>query len=163
MRIYGTIGVTGASVRPLPVLACPELAARVLPSSPRCPPRLLGGWAAHLGALACYTLAARLSFPVPDDSPDASCYVLSQSLQLLTIVVATFLPHPQNRLPGESQKIDRLMEKFAERFVVCNPGSFKSADVAYVLAYSVIMLNTDQHNPQVKNRMTKVGIGLWCG
>ena len=42
------------------------------------------------------------------------------------------------------------MEKFAERFVKCNPGSFKSADVAYVLAYSVIMLNTDAHNPQVR-------------
>lgn len=53
------------------------------------------------------------------------------------------------RLPGEAQKIDRLMEKFAERFVCCNPESFKSADVAYVLAYSVIMLNTDAHNTQV--------------
>lgn len=57
------------------------------------------------------------------------------------------------RLPGEAQKIDRLMEKFAERFVSCNPGSFKSADVAYVLAYSVIMLNTDAHNPQVRNEL----------
>lgn len=28
-------------------------------------------------------------------------------------------------------------------------------DTAYVLAYSVIMLNTDAHNPQVKKRMTK--------
>lgn len=42
------------------------------------------------------------------------------------------------------------MEKFAERFVKCNPGSFKAADVAYVLAYSVIMLNTDAHNPQAR-------------
>lgn len=25
------------------------------------------------------------------------------------------------RLPGESQKIDRLMEKFASRFCECNP------------------------------------------
>ena len=59
------------------------------------------------------------------------------------------------RLPGEAQKIDRLMEKFAERFVSCNPDAFKSADVGYVLAYSVILLNTDAHNPQVKNKMTK--------
>ncbi|EFN54845.1 hypothetical protein CHLNCDRAFT_35815 [Chlorella variabilis] len=59
------------------------------------------------------------------------------------------------RLPGEAQKIDRLMEKFAERFLSCNPESFKSADVAYVLAYSVIMLNTDAHNNQVKNKMSK--------
>ena len=28
-------------------------------------------------------------------------------------------------------------------------------DTAYVLAYSVILLNTDAHNPQVKRRMTK--------
>ncbi len=60
------------------------------------------------------------------------------------------------RLPGEAQKIDRLMEKFAERFLCCNPESFKSADVAYVLAYSVIMLNTDAHNNQV-------GLGFWVG
>lgn len=64
------------------------------------------------------------------------------------------------RLPGEAQKIDRLMEKFAQRYVSCNPEAFKSADVAYVLAYSVIMLNTDAHNPQVKNKMSKqVGLG----
>ena len=28
------------------------------------------------------------------------------------------------------------MEKFAERYVKCNPEAFRSADVAYVLAYS---------------------------
>ncbi|KAI8905469.1 hypothetical protein EDD86DRAFT_257459 [Gorgonomyces haynaldii] len=59
------------------------------------------------------------------------------------------------RLPGEAQKIDRFMLKFAERFLAGNPTSFSSADTAYVLAYSVIMLNTDQHNPQVKKKMTK--------
>ncbi|KAK0190769.1 hypothetical protein F5146DRAFT_1137595 [Armillaria mellea] len=32
---------------------------------------------------------------------------------------------------------------------------FANADAAYVLSYSVIMLNTDAHNPQVKKRMTK--------
>ena len=67
------------------------------------------------------------------------------------------------RLPGEAQKIDRLMEKFAERFVNCNPDAFKSADVAYVLAYSVIMLNTDAHNPQVKAKMSQqVSRHLFC-
>lgn len=29
-------------------------------------------------------------------------------------------------------------------------------DAAYVLSYSTILLNTDAHNPQVKNRMTKI-------
>ncbi|KAL4567153.1 hypothetical protein LXL04_022727 [Taraxacum kok-saghyz] len=58
------------------------------------------------------------------------------------------------RLPGEAQKIDRIMEKFAERYCICNPKAFISADTAYVLAYSVIMLNTDAHNPMVKNKMS---------
>ncbi|XP_035208978.1 brefeldin A-inhibited guanine nucleotide-exchange protein 1-like isoform X2 [Stegodyphus dumicola] len=61
------------------------------------------------------------------------------------------------RLPGEAQKIDRLMEKFAARYCETNPnnGLFASADTAYVLAYSIIMLTTDLHSPQVKNKMTK--------
>ncbi|XP_058086945.1 brefeldin A-inhibited guanine nucleotide-exchange protein 2-like [Magnolia sinica] len=58
------------------------------------------------------------------------------------------------RLPGEAQKIDRIMEKFAERYCKCNPKVFTSADTAYVLAYSVILLNTDSHNPMVKNKMS---------
>ncbi|KAI7749932.1 hypothetical protein M8C21_024882, partial [Ambrosia artemisiifolia] len=58
------------------------------------------------------------------------------------------------RLPGEAQKIDRIMEKFAERYCKCNPKVFTSADTAYVLAYSVIMLNTDAHNAMVKNKMS---------
>ncbi|KAK9453898.1 hypothetical protein V1511DRAFT_461709 [Dipodascopsis uninucleata] len=59
------------------------------------------------------------------------------------------------RLPGEAQKIDRFMLKFAERYISGNPSIFANADTAYVLAYSVILLNTDLHSPQVKNRMTK--------
>ena len=50
------------------------------------------------------------------------------------------------RLPGESQKIDRLMEKFASRYCECNPRQdiFKNADTVYVLAFSVIMLTTGE-------------------
>uniref|UniRef100_A0A7N0SZC2 SEC7 domain-containing protein n=1 Tax=Kalanchoe fedtschenkoi TaxID=63787 RepID=A0A7N0SZC2_KALFE len=58
------------------------------------------------------------------------------------------------RLPGEAQKIDRIMEKFAERYCKCNPKAFSSADTSYVLAYSVILLNTDAHNPMVKIKMS---------
>ncbi|KAL8688224.1 MAG: hypothetical protein Q9218_005814, partial [Villophora microphyllina] len=60
------------------------------------------------------------------------------------------------RLPGEAQKIDRFMLKFAERYITGNPNAFANADTAYVLAYSVIMLNTDQHSSKIKSnkRMT---------
>ncbi|KAF2747861.1 protein transport protein sec72 [Sporormia fimetaria CBS 119925] len=59
------------------------------------------------------------------------------------------------RLPGEAQKIDRFMLKFAERYITGNPNAFANADTAYVLAYSVIMLNVDQHSKKLKGaRMT---------
>lgn len=33
------------------------------------------------------------------------------------------------RLPGEAQKIDRMMEAFAQRYCQCNPGVFQSTGV----------------------------------
>jgi brefeldin A-inhibited guanine nucleotide-exchange protein len=77
------------------------------------------------------------------------------------------------RMPGEAQKIDRIMLKFAQRYCENNPGVFSSAgtrsprrgfdptltawgaDTAYVLAYSSMMLHTDAHSAQVKRKMTK--------
>ncbi|XP_046858092.1 brefeldin A-inhibited guanine nucleotide-exchange protein 1-like isoform X3 [Xenia sp. Carnegie-2017] len=61
------------------------------------------------------------------------------------------------RLLGEAQKIDRLVEKFASRFCETKPNDdvFASADAAYVLAYSIIMLTTDLHSSQVKRKITK--------
>ncbi|KAF0720674.1 Aste57867_99 [Aphanomyces stellatus] len=63
------------------------------------------------------------------------------------------------RLPGEAQKIDRMMEKFAERYHLNNPGVFPSADVAFILSFSVIMLQTDLHNPSIpeEKKMSKEG------
>jgi brefeldin A-resistance guanine nucleotide exchange factor 1 len=58
------------------------------------------------------------------------------------------------KLPGEAQKISRILECFAARYYEANPDSVADADSAYVLSYSIIMLNTDQHNAQVKNKMT---------
>jgi hypothetical protein len=63
------------------------------------------------------------------------------------------------RLPGEAQQIDRIIKEIAYEFynshsdlsVIGN--YFASADAAYTFLFSVIMLNTDQHNPQVKKRM----------
>ncbi|EGD80053.1 hypothetical protein PTSG_10329 [Salpingoeca rosetta] len=58
------------------------------------------------------------------------------------------------RLPGESQKIDRMMEAFAKRYHDCNPQQFANSDTAYVLAFATIMLNTSLHNPNIKDKMS---------
>jgi brefeldin A-resistance guanine nucleotide exchange factor 1 len=73
------------------------------------------------------------------------------------------------RLPGESQQIARITETFASIYFASEPGwrsvylvlwrikplwtdEIQNEDAVYVLAYSVIMLNTDLHNPQVRVR-----------
>ncbi|CAG2212609.1 CYTH [Mytilus edulis] len=56
------------------------------------------------------------------------------------------------RLPGEAQKIDRMMECFAERYCELNPGMFTSTDTCYILSFAIIMLNTTLHNPAVKDK-----------
>jgi len=59
------------------------------------------------------------------------------------------------RLPGEAQKIDRIVQAYAEHYFVQNsPCVFSSADTAYTLAFSTIMLNTDHHNKGIKKKMT---------
>lgn len=50
------------------------------------------------------------------------------------------------RLPGEAQKINRIMESFGKHYHEQCPDLFKNADAVYILGYSVILLNTDQHN-----------------
>ncbi|XVF16673.1 hypothetical protein REPUB_Repub10bG0052600 [Reevesia pubescens] len=59
------------------------------------------------------------------------------------------------RLPGESQKIQRVLEAFAERYYEQSPRILCNKDAALLLSYSLIMLNTDQHNVQVKKKMTE--------
>ncbi|KAG8070581.1 hypothetical protein GUJ93_ZPchr0006g40887 [Zizania palustris] len=59
------------------------------------------------------------------------------------------------RLPGESQKIQRILEAFSERYYEQSPQKFVNRDAALVLSYSVILLNTDQHNVRVKKKMTE--------
>lgn len=56
----------------------------------------------------------------------------------------------QFRLPGEAQQIDRILEKFATHYHQQNPGVFLNSDTAYVLSFSIIMLNTDLHNQAIQ-------------
>lgn len=60
-----------------------------------------------------------------------------------------FLVHSGFRLPGEAQKIDRLLEAFADAYCRDNPGIFPSSESAFVISFSLIMLNTDLHDPRL--------------
>ncbi|KAH9254205.1 hypothetical protein BASA81_007794 [Batrachochytrium salamandrivorans] len=62
------------------------------------------------------------------------------------------------RIPGEAQKIDRVVESIASRYFDTSndPKVFATADAVFIFAFSIIMLHTDRHsrsiNPQ--DRMT---------
>ena len=60
------------------------------------------------------------------------------------------------RLPGEAQKIYRIMEKFAARHVQENPRTFDTADEAYMLAFATTMPTTDAHNSLADKKLAKV-------
>ena len=66
------------------------------------------------------------------------------------------------RLPGEAQQIDRILQAFSEscglqceesqsgnlRLFSTDPK--KASDAAYLLSFSIIMLNTDLHNENIR-------------
>lgn len=81
-------------------------------------------------------------------------FVTNHNFSGISIVQAlrNFLWH--FRLPGESQKIDRIMEQFAKHFCCQNPEIFDHSDTCYTLCYATIMLNTSLYNPSVKERMS---------
>lgn len=61
-------------------------------------------------------------------------------------------------IPGEAPVISRVLECYSniyhEVLVAQGDTSFANPDVVYVLCYSIILLNVDQHNTKVKQRMT---------
>uniref|UniRef100_A0A3P8YCH0 Golgi-specific brefeldin A-resistance guanine nucleotide exchange factor 1 n=1 Tax=Esox lucius TaxID=8010 RepID=A0A3P8YCH0_ESOLU len=56
------------------------------------------------------------------------------------------------RLPGEAPVIHRLLETFTDTWHKVNGSPFMTNDAGFALAYAVIMLNTDQHNHNVRKQ-----------
>ena len=61
-----------------------------------------------------------------------------------------------NELPliGEGQIIGRIIQIFGSRYHKENPSILKDPDIAYYLAYLIIILNTDLHRDEVDQKMT---------
>ena len=64
------------------------------------------------------------------------------------------------RLPGEAQQIDRILVAFSEychaNSTEGRSGQIENPEITYLLTFSIIMLNTDRHNPNIRDdrRMT---------
>lgn len=59
-------------------------------------------------------------------------------------------------LRGEAQTIERIIEKFSSKVFdeKSTDSPLQNTDAAFLLAYSIIQLNTDAHNNQIKNKMS---------
>ncbi|KAI5639976.1 sec7 domain-containing protein [Phthorimaea operculella] len=81
------------------------------------------------------------------------CFVTELDLSGMAVDVALRRYQAHFRLPGEAQKIERLVEAFSRRYCVCNPDlvqRLRTQDTIFVLAFAIIMLNTDLHTPNLK-------------
>ncbi|XP_045548783.1 IQ motif and SEC7 domain-containing protein 1 [Salmo salar] len=59
----------------------------------------------------------------------------------------------QIKVQGEAQKVERLIEAFSQRYCVSNPvliRQFQNPDTIFILAFAIILLNTDMYSPNVK-------------
>ncbi|XP_078468390.1 IQ motif and SEC7 domain-containing protein 1-like [Lampetra planeri] len=57
------------------------------------------------------------------------------------------------RVQGEAQKVERLIEAFSQRYCLCNPDvvqQYHNPDTIFILAFAIILLNTDMYSPNVK-------------
>ncbi|XP_041111238.1 IQ motif and SEC7 domain-containing protein 3-like isoform X3 [Polyodon spathula] len=57
------------------------------------------------------------------------------------------------RVQGEAQKVERLIEAFSQRYCICNPDvvqQFHNPDTIFILAFAIILLNTDMYSPNIK-------------
>ncbi|KAI0980862.1 hypothetical protein GJ496_005893 [Pomphorhynchus laevis] len=53
------------------------------------------------------------------------------------------------KLPGESQKIDRMLQAFADHYQISNPNVLPDSDSVHLLSYAIVILNTSLHNKNV--------------
>lgn len=58
-------------------------------------------------------------------------------------------------LPGEGDLIDRILHMFAISYVVQNPSTFPSTDSAHIMAFALLLLNSDLHNPRQRMKMNE--------
>ena len=56
-------------------------------------------------------------------------------------------------IAGETQCVERILIKFSEKYKEDNPEKNITADIAFTLTFAFMMLNTDQHNKDVDNKM----------
>jgi len=89
----------------------------------------------------------------PFNQAVTQCFANEMDLGNMQIDVALRKFQTYFRMPGEAQKIERLMEVFSRRYCASNPevaSKLNSTDSVFIMAFAIILLNTDLHTPNLK-------------
>ena len=70
-------------------------------------------------------------------------------------VLRTFLE--SFKIPGESQIIQRVLERFSHHFFEAHEaeGVYANEDAVFLLSYAMLILHVDNHNEKIVNKMTE--------
>ena len=68
-------------------------------------------------------------------------------IQALRVFLSTF------QLPKEGHKIDRILEFFSYKYIKDNPNKFNNSEIVFYLSYSIMILQAELHNPNIKEKM----------
>lgn len=74
--------------------------------------------------------------------------------KMLPIALRTFFANVESPFL-HGNRLQVLLEKFAERYLACNPQCRLTKDGICILCYSLILLSIDLTSPHVKNKMSK--------
>ncbi|KAK3944820.1 ARF guanine-nucleotide exchange factor 2 [Diplogelasinospora grovesii] len=112
----------------------PACVARFLKGTSRVDKRVLGDFISKKG-----------NEPILDAFMESLDFNGKRVDEAIRVLLATF------RLPGESSLIERIISSFSEKYLASDvPEGVADKDACFILTYAIIMLNTDQHNPNFK-------------
>ena len=81
------------------------------------------------------------------------CFIHEMDFSGLHLDIALRQLYQEITFPGEAQRVEKIVEVFAKRYIACNQmfiAGFRSADSLFVLAYAIVLLNTDLHSKAVR-------------
>eukprot|EP00117_Sycon_ciliatum_P033498 scpid49648/ scgid25767/ IQ motif and SEC7 domain-containing protein 3 len=145
----------------------------------------VANWLLHESGVSRWAIGEYLGCPNSFALDVLEHYVSVQKLYKYSFVLAMRNFMSNFRIPGEAQKIERILEVFARHFTTRYPSDDdgegadvhgvprttvtpSNIDTAHILSYSIIMLNTDLHNANVKHHMSREEFvrnnrGIDCG
>ncbi|KAL2153340.1 hypothetical protein VTH82DRAFT_4495 [Thermothelomyces myriococcoides] len=116
-------------------------------SDPICVAKFLQGTSRINKKVLGEFLSKKGNEPILDAFIDRFDFTGKRVDEALRVMLETF------RLPGESALIERIVNSFTEKYCSSSvPEGVANKDAVFILTYAIILLNTDQHTPTLKNR-----------